>query len=279
VFLILNILKIVAVTLGLLLAVILLLIGFIMIAPLSYKVLALTGAKKSACVKARWLFGIVGVKAIYKNSETTVTTYVCGFALKNKPKNKKPKKHEKPEPDNKQSEHTTDDETTIETNARDKNPKRAIIKKSKRKKNAGEKKTGFTQFINEIIIYPDKKPLIDKIKLLIKRLYRTAKPKYFYLGGEVGFDSPHHTGYMLAALGMLRGMKNLNIDITPNMEEKAFDIILKINGRMTLFGLSLPVLLFIFAAPVRRIIKTHRQNKSADEKINQTLNENVHKSD
>jgi len=219
----------------------------VLAAPLAYKAAARTGENICVDVRARWFYGVLGVKYIYKDNIADQQFYIFNRKIKNEPKQIKkdatgrgPDEKKRYKEDKVKSERTT----------------------TKRRKKTEEKKseTG-TGFLSVIKNYPDKKALLSKTLLLVKQLLKTARPKYFKLGGEIGFDAPHHTGYLLAFLGVVRGMRGFDIDITPDMKGRAFDITLNANGRVSLMGLCLPVAAFALSRPVRRLIGNYIKNK------------------
>ena len=219
--------------------------------------------------KAKWLFGIVVLRFEQGNNKNESDLYIFGRKYKNKktPEAKKSENaHKKESIDIKLPV-----EKTIQNEVKQNNEKeiKAVKKKKgffKFRKNENKKekskkdinkKEKRQKFLLEVINYPYKRELIDQTVLLIKRSIAAVKPKYFYLNGEVGFDSPNLTGLLLAAVGIVRGFNGMNVDLTGNLEKETLDAELKLNGRTSLLVLIIPTVRYIASRPVRAIIKSY----------------------
>jgi len=164
IFIILNILKYTAYVILIILAAVLIITLFILAAPLSYKVVAYTGEKTCVNIKARWLYGILGVKYLYKNSVSDNQVYLFNWKLKNEPKQiKKDETRHKP----KNEKVHKNDAVNI---------KKTVAKRDKHTPEA-EVKTK-TNFLSVFKHYPDKKILISKTILLIKRLIKKSSRSF-----------------------------------------------------------------------------------------------------
>ena len=215
----------------------------ILAAPFTYNASVAKREKTSVDVRARWFYGIIGVKYRYKNNTADNQLYFLNWKIHNADRREGHKTVHKPDEKKRKPEEPG---TKIKKTYVKKTPERPETKSNP---------------LAELIHYPAKKELLEKTLLLSKRLFKIIKPKYFNLSGEIGFESPHHTGYLLAALGIARGLKGINIDVTPNMEDSVFDFDLNARGYVTLLGLCIPFAAYALSRPVRRAIGKYIKNK------------------
>ena len=251
-FILLNILKYIAIALGVILAILLLLFVIVLLSPLSYKVMALKDAKASAAsVRVSWLFGIVRFWFKYIDDDTETRFSIFGIKLKcesedNGDKPQKQKKRKKPEKKEKKSGETSRF-----------NPLNLLSKRSKHSKNEPEEKFGF---IKDIIDFPDKKEILRLLILLTKRIFKAIKPRHFYLSGEIGLEEPDKTGLLFALLSIIRVFAGKNIYLTANFHEEVLKIDFKMKGYTNVLKLCLPFLRFVLSKPIRRILKRIRED-------------------
>jgi len=99
--------------------------------------------------------------------------------------------------------------------------------------------------------------------ILIKKLWRKIKPKYFFIKGVVGFDDPCTTGQFIGfyeicanAMGFRRA-----IDLKGDFCEKRIDLDMKMAGGFAIASLAGPVIWFIWQKPVRDGIKLLRKGE------------------
>jgi len=217
-------------------------------APFSYGAAVQTASGNlSILIKARWMFGAIGLTVRRDENADAVDFYIFGFKLKEKNRKAKPKKEE---PEKKETEikktkaekNNVTKKSTVQTKK---------IKKSKKAKT--EKKFSIFEFLRD----NDIKLLYGQTVLLIKRLLKKLKPKYFYAGGEIGFESPAVTGVFFGALGAVQGMKKINVKLTGNFNEEACELDVKLKGSFSLGGLLVPFARFALSKPVWKLIKEY----------------------
>lgn len=128
-----------------------------------------------------------------------------------------------------------------------------------RRQRSGGRVRGIFEQIKDILSkisyyknYPGRDEIISATWKLLKQLWRAAKPKKFRLDGDVGFESPHHTGYLFAVLGIL----NLCPDgLRPSFDEKLLCLNAEVRGHLNLWSILWPLFRYAIKRPIWPITK------------------------
>jgi len=197
------------------------------------------------------------------------------FAENKKSENKKPVEAEKlnPEKECKESGKTDEKselskaETDKETD--DTNKHTADFQKEE---DDGKKKNSIASVfskIKEIYNYPNKDEIIKETIILLKRLLKALKPKYFNLNCEFGFETPDMTGMALGIAGIVRAIvykDNFNIEFRGNFNEKTLNLNTGLGGKISLWSSLWSLIAFVFKKPIWKIIRPKLFNKKNSER-------------
>lgn len=103
----------------------------------------------------------------------------------------------------------------------------------------------------------DKKGIAKAFARLLKRMAKGILPRDFYLEGTFGTGDPVWTGYLLAALGILKGKFGENLQVRGDFAKRtAEDITVRIGGKIVAGYLVYAGVAFVLAKPVRHVLMT-----------------------
>lgn len=171
--------------------------------------------------------------------------------------------------DEKKSEENTDsglEEKENSTEASDDTDKSKAIKKkssdSKKKSKQPRKKTGKTQGNNDIIekiksvtnLIKENKHIISFVWKHVKKLFKHVLPGSHVINLKLGLDDPATLGEILGAVSVARAGTNLQINITPDFENKVIEADCHFRGKIRIFTLIFIALKVYFNKDVKKII-------------------------
>lgn len=103
----------------------------------------------------------------------------------------------------------------------------------------------------------DKKGIAKAFAKLLKRMAKGVLPRDFSLTGTFGTGDPVWTGYLLAALGILKGKFGENLQVRGDFAKRtAEDVTVRIGGKIVAGYLVYAGAAFVLAKPVRRALMT-----------------------
>lgn len=257
----LSVLKVIGFILLFILLILLLTACILLFCPVSYKL----GAKDvNVRFAVKWLFGVVKLKLEYIENNLSFNLLIFG---KNRKTGEEKKQAEK-EQARKKTQKANDREKKInaaeerieKSGKKEKNDKNTANDANETPQNENRLKKiidTFKSFYN----YPDRKILVKKTLLLIKRLLRPIKPSKFYVNGVVGFNSPDITGKFLAVESLLVCFTGLPINIKGDFNRKHLNLNLSASGRFCFFSLVWPFAFYIFSKPVWKVVNKYLKNK------------------
>ena len=100
----------------------------------------------------------------------------------------------------------------------------------------------------------ERKKLISAAVRLIKSIFRSVKPKDFYLVGKLGLSDPSLTGRIVGAAWSLNGVLNKRIEVQAVFDREIIEGETRIKGYIVPAFLMFYILRFIAVKPVRKII-------------------------
>ena len=100
----------------------------------------------------------------------------------------------------------------------------------------------------------ERKKLISAAVRLIKSIFRSVKPKDFYLSGKLGLSDPSLTGRIVGAAWSLNGVLNKRIEVQAVFDREVIEGETRIKGYIVPAFLMFYILRFIAVKPVRKII-------------------------
>lgn len=124
-------------------------------------------------------------------------------------------------------------------------------------KSLTEKKEKLTAFITDEVHRSALAALLKEIK----RLLRFLKPKKVEADIEYGFEEPHYTGQVLAALSMIYPFVGEHVDIQPDFEHKVLKGNLLIAGKIRVFSMVIILWNLVWNKNVRITFKHIRKFK------------------
>lgn len=288
IFALLAILKYIGLVILILFALLLVVACILLFCPLSYKA---AGRSTNVRFVVKWLFSAITFRLEYLDNKLRVDLLIFGRKRKlgkqSTAKNPKPKKMEK-DPDSivqnseinkvneemqpipptlQHGENRENEDAQPESSSAQKRKEQEKRKKSTHKKeknpvdNDENRFTRVFRLAKSFIDYPDRKIMVKKTIILLKRLLQPVKPSKFKLTGEVGFGSPDITGKFLAAESVFASFTRLQINIKGNFNRKCVDLNYSANGSFCLFSLLWPVVLYVFSKPIWKIIWKYINNK------------------
>ncbi len=226
--LLLSILGYILLTIGILLAAIILI-------PYNYNVVGEKHAELEVSGSVSWLFG--GIKLIfsrYSKQNKEMTLMFLGITKKlNIHKEKSKERKSKKELDKADSKHGKDTKTA----------------KSKKR------------FDSSTYL---KKDIIQKVFSLVVNILKHCSPKTLTIYARIGFNDPMYTGFLCAFNSQLCFLVNkYDINIQPVFDEEVIEGRFSIGGRIWLPYLILVMIGFLITKPIRNILlaKMKRKNK------------------
>lgn len=128
--------------------------------------------------------------------------------------------------------------------------------KTKRKKNKIKKKFDFKSFDYDGLL-KIMKPSCNLIKNMFDKLW----PRKIIIRGVIGFENPAHTGYLCAIESFFSEVKNLNLSLVHDFDEKRLDLEIFLYGRICLLNLILVSVKYIMNRDVFLFFKSNFFNK------------------
>jgi len=97
--------------------------------------------------------------------------------------------------------------------------------------------------------------------ILLKKLWRRIKPKFFYVKGIVGFSDPCTTGQFIGFYEVIANSLGFrpSVDLQGDFCDNRIDLDIKMAGGFAVASLAWPALWFIWQKPVRDGIKLLRK--------------------
>ena len=129
----------------------------------------------------------------------------------------------------------------------------------------GDKKPKFKliSLWHQFKAYPNKEEIWQLTLNLLKKLARSLKPKTFKLEGVIGLDDPSHTAMVLGLANWLHVKTKENVKITGNFTENVVELEGHIKGKLILYKLLFPVVVYYFKKPIQTLKKDiERRNQS-----------------
>jgi len=265
----LGLLKIIGIVLLWLLGLILLALCLLLFVPVRYKAKANTqGANIDVEADGSWLLKFVRLRYIRKAGEDDLRVYIFWFyRMRNDDEEKieTPTIHGK-----KKAENLITDKLETEfiehPSTRDKEP--TVPEKNAEPKPKQDKGIGrIKEIANQIryyLNYPNRDIIISATWDLVKRLFKKLRPKKLRLTGEVGFESPHLTGYLFAVLGALclpiSGLK-------PNFDERILSLNLCARGRLSLWSIVWQLIRYVIKRPIWSLVMDFYKHNKQQKKI------------
>jgi len=133
-------------------------------------------------------------------------------------------------------------------------PKEKSKKKSLREKLYLDKVDMVIEKIKYIYHYPTRHEVQRLTIKFIKDILRKLKPKVFKIDGEIGFDSPDTTGYVIGAL-YASPISRLGVNLKGNFEKEIFVVEGTMKGKIKLFPLLWITGRFLTKKPIMDLIK------------------------
>lgn len=265
-FILLTILKIIGIIIAAILGLILLLLAVVLFVPIRYSGCAGYKKKPDVSVKISYLLHILSVKYDLHEGDSRLVIKILGFTLGKKNKKKKRKTTKNKDKKNKKQREITENnenqqmteeniqvntkETEIQSNVKsekyvteeedtfyeekEKKSKKGIFKNIKDKYNnisAKVKNIG-----NEIKDESNKRALRVLLGSAGKVL-KHIKPKYHEIVMLFGTGDPASTGEILGAAYAMAFLTGVNLSVTPDFENKVFELESSFKGRIRLFTL------------------------------------------
>ncbi|MDR1687436.1 MAG: hypothetical protein LBS21_02340 [Clostridiales bacterium] len=276
ILILLAILKYIAVILCILFAAFMLALVLVLFCPLTYSA---QGHGAKARLKVNWMFGAVSFRAGYMKRQFNYDLVFFGKRRdgasedsgENEKEAKKPHRRRKLFLRREKTGNSSKTENTEKKKPRtgifgkkgfkkSGAIKRGLLKRKTENSENGEEQHGFGALINLIKTagnHPDRKIITKKTILLLKRLYRTLKPKHFKMRGEVGFKNPDRTGKFIAAQAVCKAYTGLDILVYGNFERRVLKLDFDMYGKTCFYSLVYPLAVYVFSKPVWKIVKEY----------------------
>ncbi|WP_250278697.1 DUF2953 domain-containing protein [[Clostridium] colinum] len=258
--------KILAILLGLLkiigiiLALILIIFFIIIFSNIKLKVIFKKNEEISYFIKVSYIFGLFTY--ILDNNKNINCFKILGINLQKFKKNKDIDNNEKEEvyicsvdkeeEINKNIYKKTEKNKDINEKVNNKN-----LKQEENTKKQHNKNKKFLKFKN-ILLYPNKKEVINIVYLLLKRLIKAIKFKIIKINIDYGLYEPFKTGntcgIISSIIPFLPKKYIKNISIMPDFEKEVFLADVEIKCKTALIKILLPIIIFISKKPIRKII-------------------------
>lgn len=124
--------------------------------------------------------------------------------------------------------------------------------KMKRKKNKIGGKFDFRSFD-----YNGLRKIIKPSFNLIKNTFSKLRPRKIIVRGVIGFENPAHTGYLCAIESFFSEVKNLDLSLAHDFDEKRLDLEFFLYGRSCLLNLILVSVKYIMNRDVFLFFKSN----------------------
>jgi len=268
----LGILKWIGIVFGSIIALFLLLCLFLLFSRLKYDVRVDKAAQLRVRVKVRWLLSLVRIDFAMIDEKQRLRIRVFGLLLG-------PKKEKQVESADEPSRAMAEEGKALASEAGEaiENDVKDVVaeaaeqavnkaeppaqeakpKKAKRaKKEKGE--SLFTRLKRQYQTFrdfPDKKLIWQYTKRLLIRLLRALRPEKFEVRGVIGFDDPSVTGKALAAIAVISRMTGLRVNLRGNFEEQEITVHGILIGRVRIWSLAWPILVYVFKKPIWKLVK------------------------
>ena len=260
---ILSVIKWIFISVGLILAFILLITAAVLFTAIKYRVSAAKAVQSSAvsaAVKITFLFGLFRIKydgGAEKNDKFIVKLLWHRLFNKKKITAKKNTVHKTGEINNVSA-------------IKEKAPAKPV-KTSKPKKNK-KKRSGLKGIINKfrriygkiksLFEYENKGDIVKYTVQLAAEELKALKPKKFNLFGVIGFESPDRTGYALGLIAILITLTGYDISFSGDFEKKRFEFEIQAEGKTSFFALLWPLIKWALRKSIWAIIKPALFKKS-----------------
>ncbi len=249
----LTVLKVLALVLLGLVAFVLFLVLLVLLVPIRYRLVAHLGGKDfTSSGKISWLFKVVQLEYNVSKAQNSYRLRVLFFTLFPK----KPKKNKKT------VVQTAKAATTGQPTAAPKQTASVTPDIAQTDDAPKEKRTGlFKKLLNlprqaaEAVKDYEIKEIVNLSIELLKKLYRPLKPKIINISGTVGLGSPYNTGLLLGTIATLNAFLQLHLSLTGDFENSVMDVRALVAGRITLGRILWPIITFITAKPIWRLIR------------------------
>ena len=100
----------------------------------------------------------------------------------------------------------------------------------------------------------ERKKLFKAVIRLLKSVFRSVKPRDFYLKGRLGLSDPALTGQIVGAAWAIGGALNKRIEIKAAFDEEIIEGDFKVKGHIVPAFMMFYIIRFIAVKPVRKII-------------------------
>ncbi|QGT98823.1 hypothetical protein SYNTR_0230 [Candidatus Syntrophocurvum alkaliphilum] len=146
------------------------------------------------------------------------------------------------------------------------------IKKEEKNNNKKVKKTSQNSKASppsEIIKSLLRKDFIKEGFGLVISIINIVRPEKLKINGNIGFDEPHYTAWLLAFSSAFNStFNNFDVNIVPVWGEEYFEAEIEVEGKITIILIVFRALKFVIAKPSRRVWKKIYQHKKKSKRNN-----------
>ena len=243
-----------------LLALVLLITLALLFVPVRYKLNLNYSGKQEIYLKVSWLFRLF--KFNYDNTiERKSTLYIFGIYVRRRKSKRRRRLKEKKVSDFKKTVVDKDEGIDFDKVGRDEKVSEYSADWAKHLQeedtSSKEKMNGLKENWDKFKSYPYKEMLVNKTKLLLKRLIKPLKPKEANLKCSFGFDDPSTTGALLGAAHAICGICGLynHVSITADFEKRCLNYECHVEGKIRVWSLTWPIVAYLLSKPVWFFIK------------------------
>lgn len=255
---ILSILLFILKVIGIILAVLLLAVVFLLFSKLHYSADAVYNGNLSVKAGVKWLLCLLRVDFVYSDGETDMTVKLLWFDLSGKSKKK---------PDEKEESKEAEKAEDKKKKKKDENSKAGKEEQPTEKKPLTERVGSLFERIEKFKERYDPKVLMEHTLRLISRLFKGLGFRKFRLNCEFGFSDPYTTGKLLGYYWIVKGMTKMKANVIPNFENEILKLDTGFKGKTSLWRLLYPLGVFITRKPVWRLYRDSR-NKGRNKNKN-----------
>jgi len=221
-------------------AVLILLAVLLCILPIRYSVNSQIGENNSTSVKVSYLFGLVGFVYEFEDGKSVSVFRLLWFRWV-------------------LGEDPTENIKKSKSAVKASKAKQSVKKEGNTQEEPENDKQNIVDKLKAILTYPELKTIIKLIFNALRKTCRVILPRRLRISGEVGFEDPSTTGFLMGAyeagVGMLRLRDKINIIGNFTADSTIIRLNIFARGSVSVARLSIPFIMLVIKKPIRTLIK------------------------